>query len=139
MGKGKLKVEILTPTGSYFKKCDIEDGHVIIKRGGLGRGDETWDPPYREDRTVPDGLFKTHKKAYYQEGADELTPLTPKEEPPKYTLRDIKKTTKADLLAKQAKTSGQTTTIETITLIGVVILAFMVWVLWLNNGVINLG
>lgn len=152
IAKDKILVERILNSGEIVrKKYPVKDGRVEIKRGGLGHGDKKYSPKldpsciadewhsYGTFAPLWNALLGKHRKVYYLDGAKELSPILPKGPAPVFSVDDYVKAADAKLLEKQAKTAGQTTTIETITLIGVVVLAFMIWVLWLNNGVVNIG
>jgi len=142
MGKAKIKVERMIPPGRVLKKSyPIEDGKIIIKRGGIGRGDLRYEPPYREDRVIKEKfwLILERKKVYYQDGADELMPLTPKGEPPEYTAKYVLDAANKKILEKQAKTAGQSTTLDLIQTIMLVAIGFGIYLLMLNAGVIQVG
>ena len=150
MGKPKILVERTQENQHVIKKqYPIEDGKVIINRGGFGAKDYKYCPPFRPDRVVDEDfsygrfafiwnfLFGVHRKVYYIDGSDELTPVIPGGEPPKYTVREYVKAADAKLLEKQAKTTTQTTTMGLITLIAAVLIIFMNWVIWTKLGIVN--
>ena len=149
-GEPKILVErVLENKKVLKKKYPIRDGKVIIRRGGYGQGVTAYDPEllpeYIADEDHSYGwfaplwnlLFGEHRKVYYSDGAKTLTPLTPEGPRPKYSADPIVKAASVKLLEKQAKTAGQTTTIEVIALIGIVILVFMNWVVWTKLGIVN--
>lgn len=139
MGKGTVKVirikglKIENP-----KKYPIVDGRIIIKRGGIGRGDVKYEPPFEGDRIGEKGFLKT-KVGLYQDGADRLMSLTPEGKPPVYTVDHYVKTANADILEKQAKVSGTMTSIQYATLFIAIVLLVLTGLIASNLGVINIG
>ncbi len=151
MSKSKILVEITYANGNIDKKmCPVEGGKVLIRKGRVGQGLKKQTPTLEVDCIKEEnfsyGRFAafwnmfmgTHKKVCYKDGADSLTPNLPTGTPPKYTADFLAKMTDVLLLEKQAKTTGQTTTIQFIILIGMVLIVFMNWVVWAKLGVINI-
>ena len=151
VGKPKILVERTLGNKEILgKKYPVVGGKIIIKKGGLGKGDKGFTPPLDPACIVDEWhsyswfsplwnlLFGQHRKVYYMDGADTLTPITPDGTAPKYTAEFIAKIADVILLEKQAKTTGQTTMIQFFILIGIVLLAFMNWVVWAKLGVINI-
>lgn len=137
----KIKVERIHGNGdvSPLKKYPIRDGKVIIKTGGLGRGDIKYEPPLEADRIAKRGrLFKT-KLVYYQDGADRLMPLTPDGTAPKYTVDHYVKTAKAKILEKQAKVGASMTPIQWVTMFFSLASLVLLFLVATNLGVIKLG
>lgn len=140
--KAKIKVERILPHGFSFKKTyPIEDGKVIIKRGGLGRGDLRYEPPFREDRVTKEKylLILERKKVYYQDGADELMPIVPGGDPPEYTAKYVLDAADKKIMEKQAKTAGQSTNLDLLQTIFQVLIMFSLFLIMLNLGVISVG
>jgi hypothetical protein len=140
MVKPKLLVERISGKNATKKRYPIKNGRVIINKGGLGPKDVKYDPPYDPARIAETTFlfFKTYK-AYYVDGAKELMPLVPNGQPPEFTAEPILKAAEAKLLEKQAKVSGQTTTLEYFILLGIVVLIGMGFAMLNALGVINLG
>lgn len=148
--KNKILVERTLENKEVLRKrYPVKDGKVIIKRGGLGQGDVSYTPKldpqcivdewqsYSWFSVIWNTLFGQHRKVYYIDGAKALTPITPNGTAPEWTAEPIVKAVKAKLLEKQAKTSGQTTTIEVIALVGIVVVIFMIWVMWTKLGIVS--
>ncbi len=138
----KIKVERIQPNGRVkrLKKYPIKEGKVIIKAGGLGRGDLKYEPPLDPERIAQRGwwIFKT-RIVYYMDGADKLNPLTPGGEAPKHTAEFIKKMSEGKILAQQAKVGATMTPIQWITLgVGLVSL-FILYLMSVDLGIINVG
>ena len=139
---GKIFVERILASGTVVKKkYAVVDGHVIIKTGGLGRGNITMEPEIKPEYIVEEpvffGLLGVRRKVYYMDGAKTLSPILPKGDIPRYTVDHYVKSAEATLLEKQAKTTTQTTSIALITLIGMVLQIFMIWVIWTKLGIVN--
>ena len=148
MFKPKILVErVLENKEILIKKYPVEQGKIIIRKG---RGKvPSYTPPLDPSCIVDEDhcytwfaplwnlIFGKHRKVYYIDGADTLTPVTPKGDPPKWSAEPIVKAASVKLLEKQAKTSGQTTTLEVMTLVGIVLVIFMIWVVWTKLGIVN--
>ena len=151
MGKPKILVERTLGNKEILRKrYPVEGGKVIIKYGGRGKGDRKFSPPLDPACIVDEWhsygwlsplwnfMFGQHRKVSYMDGADTLTPVSPEGDAPKYTADFLAEMTDVILLEKQAKTTGQTTMIQFINLIGMVMIVFMNWVIWAKLGVINI-
>ncbi len=138
----KIKVERIQANGRVkrLKKYPIKEGKVIIKAGGMGRGDLKYEPPLESERIAQRGwwIFKT-KMVYYQDGADRLNPLTPDGDPPKYTAEFLKKMSEGKVLSQQAKVGATMTPIQWITLFVTLASAFMLYLMMVDLGIINVG
>lgn len=136
----KIKVERIQANRRIkrLKKYPIKEGKIIIKAGGMGRGDLKYEPPLESDRIAERGwwIFKT-RMVYYQDGADRLNPLTPDGDPPKYTAEFLKKMSEGKVLSAQAKVGATMTPIQWVTLFVSLASAFMLYLMMVNLGIIN--
>jgi len=136
----QILVERISGKKAFTKKYPVIDGKIIIKRGGLGRGDLAFTPPFEMDRIVETGFWIFRRqKGYYIDGGDQLMPLEPDGDRPKWTAEPIIRAAKEKLLERQAKVSGSTTPLQYVMLFGLFILMGMVFLLMVNNGVIMVG
>lgn len=138
----KLLVERISGKKSTIKKYPVKEGRVIISKGGLGPKDLKYDPIADPSRIAETegvlGFFKK-QKAYYLDGAKELSPLDPGGERPEFSAEYILKAAKTLLLRQQARVKGQTQGIMYIVVFGIFIIIGMLFLLMVNSGVINIA
>lgn len=141
MFKQKILIErIYENQRSTKKKYPIEDGKIIIERGGKGKGKSKMCPPYDETRIITSGfwIFKT-RRGMYPNNATELLPISAKWDDPHVDGKFIIETANQDIIEKSGKTKKDTTMMETITVIMNLMILGLLVVIANHMGVINFG